>query len=176
MRYYLFNGFMTQDTSAVCSSCLRLKAMNLPFCLWLYAFGRTNRRVTVMFHEATVPSVDGQPMRHRLLAVVTRLMAMLAVRSASTIFVSTPAWKDRLTEFAGGKTIGWLPVPSNVAVANDPAAIAAMRQSMNGPTVVGHFGTYNAAISQLLIAPLLQLLVLVQQTEPVPSCLTPCRM
>ncbi|MGA2410057.1 MAG: glycosyltransferase [Candidatus Binataceae bacterium] len=137
-----------------------LKAMNLPFCLWLCAFGRAHRRVTVMFHEATAPHQPGQPMRYHMLAAVTRLMAMLVVKSATTIFVSIPAWKERLAEFAAGKPIGWLPVPSNVAVAGDQRAIAALRTSLNGNLIAGHFGTFNPAISQLLTAALPRVLAI----------------
>jgi hypothetical protein len=126
------------------------KAMNLPFCLWLYALSRTHRRILVMFHEATFPMQRGQPLRHKALALVTSLMAMLVARAASTIFVSTPAWKGRLIRFIPKKKMEWLPVPSNVAVANEQAAVEAARRQLKARTIVGHFGTCDGAITYSL--------------------------
>jgi len=126
------------------------KAMNLPFCLWLYALSRTQRRILVMFHEATVPFRRGQPWRHQVLASATALMAMLVARAASVIFVSIPAWKERLRRSAGGKRMEWLPVPSSVPVVEDRNASAAMRESLKARIIVGHFGTFEGAITQSL--------------------------
>jgi hypothetical protein len=126
------------------------KAMNLPFCFWLYALSRTRRRIIVMFHEATVPWRRGQAMQHQILASVTALMAMLVAKAASVIFVAIPAWKDRLVRFTGSTRLEWLPVPSNVTPAEDPDAVAMMRRGLNGKTIIGHFGTNDNAISQSL--------------------------
>ena len=126
------------------------KAMNLPFCLWLYALSRTRRRILVMFHEATVPLRRRQPLQHQILASVTILMAMLAAKAANVVFISTPAWKDRLIRFTGGRRIEWLPVPSNVSVAPDAEDAFAMRQSLKSDTIIGHFGGYDNSISYSL--------------------------
>lgn len=134
------------------------KAMNLPFCLWLYALSRKRRRIFVMFHEATVPFRRGQPWRHQLLAAATALMAMLMARAASVIFVSIPAWKERLTRSAAGKRMEWLPVPSSVPVVEDRNASAAIRQSLKARIIAGHFGTFDDAITQSLRVALPRLL------------------
>jgi glycosyltransferase involved in cell wall biosynthesis len=126
------------------------KAMNLPFCLWLNALRRTHRRIIVMFHEVSMPFRRAQPMSHRLQAVVTSPMAMLVARAASDIFVSIPAWKDRLIRFGVRKPIAWLPVPSNIPVVDDQAAITALRRSLRAEMVVGHFGTCGGAIADAL--------------------------
>jgi glycosyl transferase family 1 len=127
-----------------------LKAMNLPFCVWLYALSRTKRRIVVMFHEATVPWRRGQPVKLQVLASATASMAMLVARAASLIFVAIPAWKDRLARFAGRTRMEWLPVPSNVPVAENADAVREMRQGLNAKTIVGHFGSNDHAISQSL--------------------------
>jgi glycosyltransferase involved in cell wall biosynthesis len=134
------------------------KAMNLPFGLWLYALSRTRRRILVMFHEATVPFRRGQPLRQQVLAFATALMAMLVARAASVIFVSIPAWKERLARSAAGKRIEWLPVPSNVPVVEDRNAAEAIRQSLNARTIVGHFGTFDEAVNESLWVTLPRLL------------------
>ena len=59
---------------------LGFKAMNLPFCCWLFA--RRRRDITVMFHEVAFPTRTAQPLRHNLLGEVTTLMATLVARSA----------------------------------------------------------------------------------------------
>jgi hypothetical protein len=135
-----------------------LKAMNLPFCVWLYALSRTKRRIVVMFHEATVPWRRGQPVKLQMLASVTASMAMLVARAASLIFVAIPAWKNRLARFAGRTRMEWLPVPSNVPVAEDANAVTEMRQALNAKTIIGHFGTNDNAISQSLRLVIPQLL------------------
>ncbi len=66
------------------------KAMNLPFCLWLYVHTRRNGGAAVMFHEVNLGFTSGNPMRYRLLDAVTKLMALLVARSAAQIFVATP--------------------------------------------------------------------------------------
>jgi glycosyltransferase involved in cell wall biosynthesis len=135
-----------------------LKAMNLPFCLWLYALSRTKRRIVVMFHEATLPWRRGQSLKLQVLASVTASMAMLVARAASLIFVAIPAWKNRLVRFAGRTRMEWLPVPSNVPVAEDADAVTAMRRELNAKTIIGHFGTSDNAISHSLRMVIPQLL------------------
>lgn len=128
-----------------------LKAMNLPFCLWLYA--RRRRDTTVMFHEVMFPLERGQSLRHNALGIVTRLMAVLVARSATRIFVSTLIWEQilrGLTRMDG--PIAWLPVPSGIPVVDDPAGVGAAkrRYADDGVPLVGHFGTYATHIAQLL--------------------------
>jgi len=111
-----------------------------------------------MFHEATVPWRSGQPIKLQVLALVTALMAMLMARAASVIFVAIPAWKERLARFAGNTQMKWMPVPSNVPVAEDADAIAAKRRELNAKTIIGHFGTNENSISRLLNLVIPQLL------------------
>ncbi len=134
------------------------KAMNLPFCYWLYARRRWN--ITVMFHEVAFQRRMAQPLRHNLLGEVTSLMAMLVARSAQRIFVSCPAWEERLRPLVGNtKAIEWLPVPSNVSPISDPEATEAIRTKYAaGGLLVGHFGTYGLKIRDYLEIALPQLL------------------
>jgi glycosyltransferase involved in cell wall biosynthesis len=135
-----------------------LKAMNLPFCCWLYA--RRRRDITVMFHEVAFPRRAAQPLRHNLLGEVTTLMATLVARSARRIFVSSLAWEAMLRPLIGTtKSIEWLPVPSNVPAVNDFGATEAVRAKYAaGGLLVGHFSTYAPAVSQYLETTLPRLL------------------
>jgi glycosyltransferase involved in cell wall biosynthesis len=136
------------------------KAMNLPFCLWL--FGRRHSGTTVMFHEVMFPMRVSQPLKHNVIGLTTRLMAMLVARSAERIFVATPLWDGLLRRFIGShNSISWLPVPSNIPVVDDSAGVAATRlaYSPNGAPLLGHFGTLSGIVGQSiedLVAPVME--------------------
>ena len=126
------------------------KAMNLPFCLWLFA--RRRRRPLVTFHEVMFPMRRGRPLRHNLLGAVTRLMALLVACSAADIFLTAPIWERVLRIYAGVKgPVSWIPVPSNIPLVEDLAAARALRRGYAGEGVLlGHFGTYPPDIKPLL--------------------------
>ncbi len=125
------------------------KAMNLPFCLWL--FGRRHRGTAVMFHEVMFPLRVSQPLKHNVIGLTTRLMTMLVARSAERIFVATPQWEGLLRRFIGPhNSISWLPVPSNIPVVDDSAGVAATRlaYSPSGTPLLGHFGTHSGLVGR----------------------------
>ncbi len=125
-----------------------MKAMNLPFCLWLAA--QRGMNLTVMFHEVNYPIARGQRLRHNFLGAVTTLMARIVARAAGRIFVATPEWERRLHKLVpSGKPIMWQPVPSNIPLIDDREASRAIRSrySNNGAPLLGHFSTYGGAIS-----------------------------
>jgi glycosyltransferase involved in cell wall biosynthesis len=129
------------------------KAMNLPFCLWLYAHTRRNGGAAVIFHEVNLGYQPGDPARYWLLDAMTKIMARLVARSASRIFVATLAWESRLRRYvARNQPIVWLPVPSNISVIDDPVRIAGTRRRYvpaNG-LLVGHFSTHPPTITAML--------------------------
>ncbi|HZT76359.1 MAG TPA: glycosyltransferase [Vicinamibacterales bacterium] len=133
------------------------KGANLPFCRWLAS--RAADDVWVMFHEVAFPFDIRQSPVLNALAIANRAMATLALRSASRAFVSIPAWRAMLEPLMRRPIeIGWMPVPSGIAVSADPGRVAAIRADANGRAIVGHFGTYPASIRELLaqaIPPLL---------------------
>jgi len=137
-----------------------MKAMNLPFCLWLYA--RRRHGAMVMFHEVMFPSERGQPLGHRLIGEVTCLMARIVARSATRIFVAAPVWQRVLRERAGvDAPTTWLPVPSTIPVVDDAAGVAAARRRYSSASgvIVGHFGACGELIARPLaavIAPMLE--------------------
>ena len=59
------------------------KAMNLPFCCWLWA--RRRHKIFVMFHEVAFGSAS-LALEYNVLALITKLMATLVARAASRIF------------------------------------------------------------------------------------------
>jgi glycosyltransferase involved in cell wall biosynthesis len=131
------------------------KAMNLAFCLWLYAYSLINGGVTVIFHEVNLGFRIGDPVRYRLLDAMTKVMARLVARSASRIFVATLAWESRLRGYVSpNQPIVCLPVPSSILIVSDRVLIAETRRRFvpsQGP-LVGHLGTYSSEISAMLRA------------------------
>ncbi|HVC45005.1 MAG TPA: glycosyltransferase family 4 protein [Candidatus Binataceae bacterium] len=130
-----------------------LRAMNLPFCAWLYAHARRIGGADVMFHEVNFPFRPGHPARYRILAAATSAMAMMVARAARRTFVATPSWEPRLRRYLGPSTpISWLPVPSNIAPIGDRDRVIAARRryAPNGELVIGHFGTYPANVAAML--------------------------
>lgn len=119
------------------------KAMNLPLCLWLYA--KRRHPVTVVFHEVAVSVVPGMSPRNRLRARVTQLMARLVAGSASRALIASPWWERSLRALSGSRLcLEWVPVPSNVPIADDPQATRAVRGRLlagKPGTIIGHFGT-----------------------------------
>jgi glycosyltransferase involved in cell wall biosynthesis len=128
-----------------------LKAMNLPFCLWLVRIGK-HYPIWVMFHEVAVSIQRGQSARQKLLGAVTGLMAKLVSGSAKRVFVSTPSWNGTLGLLAPlAPKPEWLPVPSNILRCGRPDSDLRRDKFVSkGQFLVGHFGTYGDVISRIL--------------------------
>jgi len=129
-----------------------MRAMNLPLAVWLRRFAPRPR--WVMFHEVAFPMDAGRPWKHRLLGIVQHLMAGLVVRGADRSTIAIPRWQAVLRRCAPGcarSTV--VPIPSTVALSADADAVVRVRQSLGcGPDsrVIGHFGTWGAAITASL--------------------------
>ena len=126
------------------------RSLNLGFCLWVARRARAGDRVDVVVHEPYLEFGWG-PLRHMAMAVVHRLMTAVLLRAADRVWVSTPAWEPRLRPYALGRAIEmrWLPVPgceTTPGAASDTRPIEATL----GRPLVGHFGTYGAAVATLL--------------------------
>ncbi len=128
-----------------------MKAMNIPFVLWLYA--RRKMDIAVMFHEVTFPFARSQAPRLNLLSAAHRAMAAIAARAARRIFVSTASWEKPLRSLVRpGTRLVSLPIPSSIPVVKDCQGIAAVRRNFSpamGP-LVGHFGTFGSDITGML--------------------------
>ncbi|HEY6394067.1 MAG TPA: hypothetical protein VIX12_01545, partial [Candidatus Binataceae bacterium] len=128
---------------------LGTRAVNLGFCWWLASLPKVS--IDLMFHEVALTPQLGWPLRRNALAAVQRLMACLATRSASRIFVSIPAWRKTVAPWARDNAlVRWLPVPSTVPVVEDDCAISSTRRRLaSNDAVAGHFGTYGS-LSEIL--------------------------
>jgi glycosyltransferase involved in cell wall biosynthesis len=129
------------------------KGMNLPFAFGIWR-QRRRLRIWTFFHEVAYPLESSQPFRHRVIAIVTRLMARLIAKASARIYVSIPAWENSLRELTSiDAPMVWLPIPSNMPATIDPAAVEKERVKFLGSTgevIIGHFGTFGPLISRLL--------------------------
>ena len=136
-----------------------MKAMNVPLCLWLY--GQRRRDLSVMFHEVAYPLRRGQALDRNALGLVHRAMAATVARAARRIFIAAEAWRNRLRSYAlGPRPIMWVPVPSNIPMVDDRAAVTSCRAryAERGESLIGHFGNYGTELSAILQAALLPIL------------------
>ena len=132
-----------------------MRGMNVALCRWVLRRARLGDEVRVMFHEPFVQFSLSHP-RRNVIAAANRVMAMLLLRAATVVYVSTPAWERLLRPWAP-RSLGpmrWLPIPSTVPRVDDPEAVAVLRARLGanegGVRVVGHFGTYGGMIAPLL--------------------------
>jgi glycosyltransferase involved in cell wall biosynthesis len=134
------------------------RAMNLPFCLWLWGRSVAGDAIDLVVHEPFV-TFSGSIRQHGL-AVVQRVMTLLLLSAARRVWVTTRAWIPKLEPYlpAPGVVIGWLPVPSSLPAADLTAVNAVRARYANGlGALVGHFGTYGPLVTSLLDAALIQL-------------------
>lgn len=139
-----------------------LRGCNVLFAAWL---SRLHPRPWVIFHEVQVTATAGDPLRQRVLALVTQWMARRVARTASAMFVSTTAWEPLIRgHVAKLAKIECSPVPSAIALTNVLERTNEIRERYAGPdgTLIGHFGTYRmpytcaalkSAVPQLLAVP-----------------------
>ena len=123
------------------------RSMNVPLCFWLWQrAARKHDRIEVMVHEPFLAFGEGSR-KQDCAAAIHRLMVFMLLKAATKVWISIPAWKDRLAPFVlgGGKSFEWLPVPSSIPVVDDPVGVAALRGEYvsHDASLVGHFGAYD---------------------------------
>lgn len=134
------------------------RAMNLPFCLWLWRRSIAGDSVELIVHEPFV-TFSGSLGQHAL-AVVQRAMTLILLGAARRVWVTTKAWAPLLAPYHSGPArIEWLPVPSSLQSV-DPAAVDRVRAQYErasaaaataGKTcLIGHFGTHGSLVTSLL--------------------------
>ena len=134
------------------------KAMNLPFCLWLWFRSAWHMdRVEPLVQECFLEFAR-HSWRRTVAAFVQRVMTIILLRAADRVWGALSDYETQLRPYTLGRRVpfGWLPVPSNIAVIEDPAAVNAIREQFApGGFLLGHFGTFGKNITDLLeeIAP-----------------------
>jgi glycosyltransferase involved in cell wall biosynthesis len=131
-----------------------MRSLNVAFCLWLLKRSRHDGdRVEIMVHEPYLP-FGRHGLLHNLAAAVHRVMAMVLLRAADRVWVSTPAWSRRWGRYTLKRKVlfAWIPIPSSISVVDDPDGVESVRARYTaaGQPLVGHFGTYRPAVASLL--------------------------
>lgn len=131
------------------------RSMNMAFCLWLRRRAVSHQDVLeVMVHEPYL-TFGGGSWKQSGVAAVHRLMTMVLLDAAERVWMSIPAWEASLRPFALKRSLPfrWLPVASNISVVDDPRGVASVRAryAPAGEQIVGHFGTYDRNIRELLL-------------------------
>jgi hypothetical protein len=138
--------------------------MNVPLCAWLAKRSAQGDAVEVMFHEAFL-EFRGSWRQHAA-AGVHRLMTVLLLHAARRAWYAVPRQEEVLRPYRLGHRLrfGWLPVPSNVPVINDPDGVSAVRRQYapDAQSLIGHFGTYG----QLVAGPLTPVLLGILRRDP----------
>jgi glycosyltransferase involved in cell wall biosynthesis len=120
----------------------------------------------IMVHEPFLAFWEGT-WRQNGAALVHRLMTIVLLNAARRVWISTPRWEKAWRPYALGRRIpfSWLPLPSNVPVVNDAAAVTALRAryAPAGEQIIGHFGTFGYPITPMLESIIPQLF---QSSEP----------
>lgn len=129
------------------------RSMNVPFCLWLWRRARKHGDIVeIMAHEPFL-NFEGS-WRQYGAALIHRFMTVVLLRAATRVWFSTPEYQRRWKSYALGRRIPfqWLPIPSNVRVVRDEAAIQAVRRQYIPASglLVGHFGTYGTPLLSVL--------------------------
>lgn len=128
-------------------------SMNVWFCLWLARRAWSGDHVELMVHEPYLELRRG-PVRHVVMALVHRFMTMVLLMASRKVWISIPSWERLLRPYALGRTVPmqWLPVPGCVPDGSAPSATAIRLKVVSGRRhVVGHFGSYGAAVTTLLL-------------------------
>ena len=131
------------------------RSINLPFCLWIWGRAKFEHdRVELMVHEPFLAFGEGS-IKQDMAAAAHRLMVVVLLRAASQVWVSIPNWETQLRPFLLGqkKSFGWLPVPSNIPVVDDPDGVVSVRAQYALPDapLVGHFGAYDSYMTELML-------------------------
>jgi glycosyltransferase involved in cell wall biosynthesis len=129
------------------------KSMNVPFCIWIWLRSTWHKdQVELMVQECFLSFKKGA-WRQNAAALVHRLMTIILMRSVQHVWIALSGYDAMLRPFALGRPVSfeWLPVPSNVEVADDPAGVARIRSQL-APSgfLIGHFGTFGWPITDLL--------------------------
>jgi len=127
------------------------RSINLWFCLWLAGRALKGDVVELMVHEPFLELKRG-PWRHVAIALVHRLMTIVLLRAATRLWVAIPAWEGLLRPYAFGRSlrIDWLPIPACITSLREPAQSVREAYVDGARPLVGHFGSYGDAVSQLL--------------------------
>ena len=127
------------------------RAMNLPFCFWLWRRSVAGDGIELIVHEPFVTFSGG--IAQHALALVQRAMTLILLSAARRVWVTTRAWAPLLEPYLSSRTVQveWLPVPSSLQAA-DAGAVKEIRAryAPGAECLIGHFGTHGSLVTSQL--------------------------
>ena len=143
------------------------RAMNIPFCVWLWKRAVAGDRIELMVHEPYLSFWEGN-WRQTAAAGVHRVMTTILLRAADKVWMSVPAWERMWKPYTLGRAVpfAWLPIPSAVAQP-DATEVSAVRGRLGADRrpLVGHLGTFGGHVSASMTALLPDLLLMLPDTH-----------
>lgn len=128
------------------------RAMNIPFCFWLWRRASAGDQIELMVHEPYLHLWEGN-WRQTAAAVVHRFMTAVLLRAATRVWISVPAWERMWKPYTFGRPVpfNWLPIPSGVSQP-DALDVRELRARLGADrrAIIGHLGTYNSLVSAML--------------------------
>lgn len=124
--------------------------MNLAFCFWICMQRKQN--VSVMFHEVAFPLHNGQRFRHRLLAIVHRMMAAAILHSVRHSFTSTEPYLALLRTLGRDQTpMSVLRICSNIpSESYQWDSVAVRHEDPPRPFTIGIFSNFGPELQEVL--------------------------
>ena len=127
------------------------RAMNVPFCLWLWRRSVAGDAIELIVHEPFVTFSGG--LGQHAVALAQRAMTLILLSAARRVWVTTRAWAPLLEPYLAGRgtKVEWLPVPSSLQSA-DARSVGEVRAryASGSACLVGHFGTHGSLVTPLL--------------------------
>jgi glycosyltransferase involved in cell wall biosynthesis len=128
------------------------RAMNLPFCFWLWRRAVAGDRIELMVHEPFLTFWEGN-WRQTAAAAVHRVMTTMLLGAATRVWIAIPAWERMWKPYAFGRAVpfDWLPIPSSLSQP-DARQVSELRVKLGAGdrSVIGHLGTYGSPIAGML--------------------------
>jgi hypothetical protein len=125
-----------------------LRGLNLRIGPWLLGRRRAGDEVWSVVHEVRMAFEWSDKPTRWPIAAASWWNARALVAASRRIFYTIPGWEPLLGRYGPGPgtAMGWLPVPSNVPVVDDPGAVERVRRraAPGGGAIVGHFGTFGS--------------------------------
>lgn len=126
------------------------KGMNFGFARFLSRRAAAGDEIRLMIHEAFYPLEPIDRPTRWALAIAQRMLIKQVLKHVDLFYVSIPYWESYVRPYAPRGLKGtWLPVVSNIAIVDDPAAVESIRRRIapGGEPIVGCFSSFGGATS-----------------------------
>lgn len=133
------------------------KGLNLGFVRWILNRRSKGDDVQLMIHEPFYQWRRGDKLRRWVLSAIQQRMIRSLVGACTKVYVAIPAWETALRPYQpiGQAPMTWLPIPSNIPIVRNQAALEALRAglALEGKKVIGTFSIHAEGVELAKILP-----------------------